>query len=124
MRCSARSFSSASSARSLAVSSSGVAPRGRVPARGRVSTRRPSTRTSISGEAPATAACPSLRKYMYGDGFTILSARYTVKGSTEQATSRRRESTTWKMSPAAMYSLARRTESAKADPSAAEASTT
>ena len=31
---------------------------------GRVSTRRPSTRTSISGEAPATAASPSFRKYM------------------------------------------------------------
>ena len=63
MRCSARSFSSASSSRAMA-SSFAPSGRGRVPAIGRVSTRRPSTRTSISGEAPATAESPSFRKYM------------------------------------------------------------
>ena len=47
-----------------ASSSSAVAPRGRVPAMGRVSTRPSSTRTSISGEAPAIAESPSFRKYM------------------------------------------------------------
>ncbi len=41
-----------------------VVARGRVPAIGRVSTLLPSTRTSISGEAPAIAASPSFRKYM------------------------------------------------------------
>ena len=56
-------------------SSSGVAPRGRVPAIGRSRPCRPSTRTSISGEAPAIAESPSFRKYMYGDGLTIRRAR-------------------------------------------------
>jgi hypothetical protein len=31
---------------------------------GRISARRPSTRTSISGEAPAMADVPSFKKYM------------------------------------------------------------
>ena len=41
-----------------------VLPRGRVPAIGCVSARRPSTRTSISGDAPTSASLPSRRKNM------------------------------------------------------------
>ena len=47
--CSARSFSSASSSSAIALSSSTVAPRGRVPAIGRVDTLRPETVSSGSG---------------------------------------------------------------------------
>ena len=50
-------------------------PRGRVPAIGCVSTRDPSTRTSISGDDPTTDTPPIRMKYMYGDGFTCRSAR-------------------------------------------------
>ena len=51
------------------------APRGRVPAIGCVSTCRPSTRTSISGDEPTIDASPTRRKNMYGDGLTWRSAR-------------------------------------------------
>ena len=34
-------------------------------------------------------------KYMYGDGFTCRSARYTVNGSTVTSASKRCDSTTW-----------------------------
>ncbi len=50
-------------------------PRGRVPAIGWVSTRRPSTRTSISGDDPTIDRPPIRMKYMYGDGLTWRSAR-------------------------------------------------
>ena len=66
--CSARSFSSASSSASSRASSAAVAPRGRVPAIGRVVTSRPVTVISGSGLAPATWKSPKSRKYMYGLG--------------------------------------------------------
>ena len=52
--CSARSFGSASSSSARRASSSGVAPRGRVPAIGRSVIAPPETRTMVSGEAPTT----------------------------------------------------------------------
>ncbi|MDF2816968.1 MAG: hypothetical protein K0S73_908 [Stenotrophomonas rhizophila] len=42
---------------------------------------------------------------MYGDGFSARSARYTSTGRALNGTLRRWLSTTWKMSPARMYSL-------------------
>ena len=62
IRCSARSFGSASSSSSSALSSCGVAPRGRVPAIGRMVTLPSRTRTRISGLEPATAKPPKSRK--------------------------------------------------------------
>ena len=56
--CSARSFSLRFSSSASRRSSSSFAPRGRVPAIGWVSTRRPSTRTSISGDDPTIASPP------------------------------------------------------------------
>ena len=53
---------------------------------------------------------PKRKKYMYGDGFTIRSARYTSKASTPGTQSKRCERTHWKTSPDAMYSLARSTD--------------
>ena len=73
--CSARSFSSASSSCARRWSSSAVAPRGRVPATGRVATRRPETVINGSGLAPAISKSPKSRKYMYGLGLTALSPR-------------------------------------------------
>ena len=62
--CSARSFSLAFSSSASRRSSSTLAPRGRVPAMGCVSTRRPSTRTSISGDAPTIEVPPMRMKNM------------------------------------------------------------
>ena len=113
--CSARSFSSPSIFVSSAASSASSRPRGCVPAIGRYSSFRPPARTSISGDEPSTCIPPEFfpppnrRKYIYGDGFTVRSARYRSNGATPGSKSQRCESTTWKMSPAAMYSLARRT---------------
>jgi hypothetical protein len=73
--CSARSFSSARRSEASARSSSTVAPRGRVPAIGRVETRRPETVSSGSGEAPTTWKSSKSRKYMYGEGLTARSPR-------------------------------------------------
>ncbi len=73
--CSARSFSSASSSAAIRRSSSAVPPRGRVPAIGRVATRRPATVISGSGLAPAISKSPKSRKYMYGLGLTARSPR-------------------------------------------------
>ena len=75
MTCSARSFSLRFSSSASRMSSSSLRPRGRVPAIGCVSTRDPSTRTSISGDDPTTDTPPMRMKYMYGDGFTWRSAR-------------------------------------------------
>src|SRR2546429_670412 len=56
--CSARSLRSLSSSFSRRWSSAGSAPRRLVPASGRVSTRRPSTWTSFSGDVPTTCRSP------------------------------------------------------------------
>ena len=50
-------------------------PRGRVPAIGRADTRRPSTRTSGSGDDPASSIPSIRRKNMYGAGFVTRSRR-------------------------------------------------
>ena len=55
MRCSARSFGSADSSSPNLRSSSGVAPRGREPAIGRVVATPSETVTSASGLEPTTA---------------------------------------------------------------------
>ncbi len=73
--CSARSFGSASSSSAIRRSSSAVAPRGRVPAIGRVDTRLPATVISGSGLAPAISKSPKSRKYMYGLGLTARRPR-------------------------------------------------
>jgi hypothetical protein len=52
-----------------------VAPRGRVPAIGRVEARRPDTVSSGSGEAPTIWKSSKSRKYMYGDGLTARRPR-------------------------------------------------
>ena len=52
-----------------------VAPRGRVPAIGRVETWRPVTVSSGSGLAPAIWKSRKSRKYMYGLGLTTRSPR-------------------------------------------------
>ena len=80
MTCSARSFGSASSSAASSLSSSGVLPRGRVPAKGRIVTVPPSTRVMISGEAPTRHVVPDCRKNMNGDGFSTRNARYTSNG--------------------------------------------
>ncbi len=95
MTCSARSFSLRFSSSASRTSSSLLRPRGRVPAIGCVSTRRPSTRTSISGDEPTIASLPRRMKYMYGDGFTWRSARYTMNGSALTSASKRCDNTTW-----------------------------
>ena len=61
-------------------SSSAVLPRGRVPAMGRTVTVSSSTRTSTSGELPTSDIPSSSRKYRYGDGFRLRSARYRSNG--------------------------------------------
>ena len=75
MTCSARSFSSASSSSAIRSSSCSVAPRGRVPAIGRVATCLPVTVRTGSGDAPATWKSRKSRKYMYGLGLTTRSPR-------------------------------------------------
>ena len=56
-------------------SSAASAPRGRVPAIGRVETWRPVTVSSGSGDAPATWKSRKSRKYMYGLGLTTRRPR-------------------------------------------------
>mmetsp|Transcript_10236 Transcript_10236/g.35613 ORF Transcript_10236/g.35613 Transcript_10236/m.35613 type:complete len:321 (+) Transcript_10236:328-1290(+) len=114
MTCSARSFSSARSSDSSAASSSSVLPRGRVPASGRFTTHPSlSTRHRISG-LDATQIAPRACRYtMYGLGFTTRRLRYTSKGSANDRRSNLWLSTTWKMSPAWMYSFALATASRK-----------
>ena len=82
MRCSLFSFSSASSSFSKSRSASTSAPRGRVPAIGLVTTRRPCTCTSDSGEDPTIWKAVSdidssgtLTRNMYGLGLVIRSMR-------------------------------------------------
>ena len=75
MTCSARSFGSASKPSARARSSSGVAPRGRVPASGRTVTVPSIRRTMISGELPTSVAEGVRRKNMNGLGFTTRSVR-------------------------------------------------
>ena len=75
MTCSARSFGSASSSASSRRSSSSLAPRGRVPASGRLVTSPFSTRTMISGLDPSSVASCVLRKNMNGDGLMTRNAR-------------------------------------------------
>jgi hypothetical protein len=89
-------------------------PRFLVPASGRFVTINPPpalllTRHRISG-LDATRMHPDACRYtMYGLGFTARSARYTSNGSALLTRSNRCPSTTWKMSPARMYSFARAT---------------
>src|SRR5204862_2182347 len=66
---------SSSSSAAMRMSSSASAPRGRVPAIGRVEARRPATVSSGSGLAPAIWKSSKSRKYMYGLGFTARSPR-------------------------------------------------
>ena len=68
MTCSARSFSLSRSDSISAASRSGEAPRGRVPAMGRVETIPPCTDTSRSGEELITAKSPSRRSAANGLG--------------------------------------------------------
>ena len=69
--CSAVSFSSASSSRSSAKSSSKVLPRRRVPAIGMLITLRPTTLSSVSGELPAISTSSLCRKTMYWEGLVV-----------------------------------------------------
>ncbi len=104
--CSATSLGCSASSAPRRRSSSSVAPRGRVPAMGRDTTRPSSSCTIGSGDEPTRVTSGWRRKYMYGLGFTWRSTRYTSKGSAFSSRSKRWASTTWKMSPARMCSLA------------------
>ncbi|MNN66786.1 hypothetical protein D3C81_1823800 [compost metagenome] len=88
-------------------------PRGRVPAIGRTVTRPSSTRTSTSGELPTTWKSPKLKKYMYGVGLMVRSARYRSMGAAANGIDMRWEITTCMQSPARMYSLMARTACSK-----------
>ena len=59
----------------MRASSAASAPRGRVPAIGRVETWRPVTVSSGSGDAPAIWKSMKSRKYMYGLGLTTRRPR-------------------------------------------------
>ena len=95
-------------------SSSSVAPRGRVPAIGRMIASRPTTLTCGSGEEPTTARSGKFKKNMYGLGLMSRSTRYTSNGSALVGISKRCDTTHWKMSPAAMYSFTLETLSTNA----------
>src|SRR5262249_1100725 len=62
--------------------------------------------TGGGGGGRATVGGGGGTKYMYGEGFTWRSTRYTSNGSTYASMSKRCASTTWKMSPARMCSRA------------------
>ena len=61
--------------RASARSSAGVRPRLRVPAMGRTVTTPSSRRTRTSGDEPTMLKPSSSRKYRYGDGLMVRSAR-------------------------------------------------
>ena len=80
IRCSARSFGSASSSSASAASASGVSPRGREPAIGCIVMWPAVTFTSASGLEPTIAygspeASDRLSRYMYGLGLSARSTR-------------------------------------------------
>ena len=89
IRCSARSFGSASSSASSAWSSSYVVPRRRVPASGRIVTVPSRSRTSTSGLEPTTAKPPKSRKNRNGAGLIRRSARYSENGGSANGTEKR-----------------------------------
>ena len=114
MMCSLRSFGSASNSLANFSSSSGVAPRGRDPAIGKVIAWPLSTLMRVSGLEPITLksrprASVNAMKYMYGLGFSVRNTRYTSNGSAGESMSRRWEMTTWNTSPSTMCCLARST---------------
>ena len=86
-------------------------PRQRVPAIGRLMTRPSSSCTSASGDDPTSVASGWRRRYMYGDGLTWRSTRYTSNGSTSPSRSNRCARMISKMSPAKMCSRAASTAS-------------
>ena len=107
MMCSLRSFGSASNSLARRSSSSGVAPRGREPAIGKVIACPLSTLISVSGLEPITlksrpSASVSVMKYMYGLGLSVRSTRYTSNGSAGESRSRRWDITVWNTSPSTM----------------------
>ena len=82
MTCSARSFGCSTSSAASRLSCCSSRPRRRVPAIGRLITRPSRSCTIGSGDEPTIVASAWRRKYMYGDGFTSRSTRYTENGST------------------------------------------
>src|SRR5574341_2119564 len=79
MRCSARSLALSKRSAVSRASSAEDAPRGRVPAIGRVSTSRPARRTSRSGEEQITCVSPRSRNAAKGDGLMARNRRYTKR---------------------------------------------
>ena len=71
------------------------------------------SRTRISGEAPTAAKPAKSKKNRKGAGLIRRSARYSAKGGSAKGTEKRCDGTTWKQSPARMYSLARSTAAMK-----------
>ena len=72
----------------------------------------PSSSCTIgSGDEPTSVTSAWRNRYMYGLGLIWRSTRYTSNGSAPRSRSKRCESTTWKMSPARMCSLAASTAS-------------
>ena len=85
MVSSASSLADSSSRRIWAASSSASRPRAMVPAMGAVSTRSPSTRTYISGDAPIRySASPRFTRKPYGAGLRARSRRNTSEGGAGQ----------------------------------------
>ena len=85
MTCSARSFSSASISSASAWSSSSLAPRGRVPAMGRYSTLPLWTRTSSSGDEPASSRAASGRFTFWRSALTCRApAQRTLGGKAQE----------------------------------------
>ena len=104
IKCSAISFSSDKRSFSRSRSSCSVFPLERVPAIGLiVAILLLSTRVNISGEEPTIAKSFKLRKYIYGEGLSILNCRYSSTGFDLKAQLNRWDGTTCITSPALMY---------------------
>ncbi len=99
-----------SSATICAASPIASLPRAIVPEIGQVSTRSPSTRTYISGEAPTRySASPRLIRKPYGDGLRSRSRRNSSDGGDGHGSTNVWPGTTSKRSPRLNASRARRT---------------
>ena len=110
---SARSFALPASSAARASSSAGVAPRGRVPLMGRVSTRRPSRRRKRSGDEEATTTSSSFTYAANGAGLPWARRRNRPNGvrPSGRVARKRWERFAWKTSPARIRSITRRTAS-------------
>src|SRR5690606_37958454 len=107
------SFDDSRSSRICAASSTALLPGAIVLEIGHVSTRRPSTRTYISGDAPTrNASCPRLMNKAYGAGLVWRSVRKIAEGWAAQGSTNVWLRTSSNRSPFLNASLAFATEAA------------